>query len=103
MQPATFADAVSEAESLFESDFETAKRAAAPAAAGAPRAAQKLASQPRPVVEISADASELALSIEPAGPAQPAPDGLRIPLWVRDASGKRRKLVLSLRLEGEDS
>lgn len=101
--PAMFADPVSEAESLFESDFETAKRAAVPAAPAMPRAAQKLAPQPRPVVEISADDSELALTIEPAGPAQPAPDGLRIPLWIRDASGKRRKLVLSLRLEGEDS
>jgi hypothetical protein len=103
VQQATFADAVSEAEALFEGNFETAKRAAAPAAAGAPSAAQKLASQPRPVVEIRADTSELSLSIEPAGPAQPAPGGLRIPLWVRDASGKRRKLVLSLRLEGKDS
>ena len=103
VQPATFADPVSQAEGLFESDFETAARATAPAARLS--AAKKLAAATAPAasVEITADASGLALQLEPAGPAQPTPDGLRIPLWLRDASGKRRKLVLSLRLEGEDS
>jgi hypothetical protein len=51
-------------------------------------------------VELGGDAG---LAIEPAGPATATPDGLRVPLIVRDASGKRRKLTLSLRFESEDA
>jgi hypothetical protein len=87
--PATFADAAAQAESLFAAPFESAKRAAAPA--------------PRAAVSVSAEEGDLALAIEPAGPALPAPGGLRIPLFVRDANGKRRKLTLSLRFESEDA
>jgi hypothetical protein len=93
--PATYADPVAEAEALFDDEFETAKRAHAPAPPSARASAAALSLD-------DADGG-LALAIEPAGPAMPAPGGLRIPLWVRDASGKRRKLTLSLRLESEDA
>ncbi len=98
--PATFADTVSAAESLFEANFETAKRSVS----HAPNAAKKIAAGTRPMPAIELEGADAAggLTIEPAGPAQPAPDGLRIPLFVRDASGKRRKLTLSLRFESED-
>jgi signal recognition particle receptor subunit beta len=97
--PATFADAVTEAQSLFDAGFEAAKRAAAPnAEAGkSPRAPA------RPSVALELEEDGAGIAIEPAGPALPAPDGLRIPLIVRDASGKRRKLTLSLRFESEDA
>jgi hypothetical protein len=88
--PATFADTVAEAEALFEDEFETTKQVATPRAKA-------------PAVKLDAGEGDLALAIEPAGPAQPAPGGLRVPLWVRDSSGKRRKLTLSLRFESEDS
>jgi signal recognition particle receptor subunit beta len=95
--PATYADPVAEAEALFDDEFETTKRAHAPAP---PSAAKRAAA-----ASLSLDDGDggLALAIEPAGPAMPAPGGLRIPLWVCDASGKRRKLTLSLRLESEDA
>jgi signal recognition particle receptor subunit beta len=90
--PATFADTALEAEALFDAGFEVAKRASATPARPA-----------RAVVEQGAANADSGLAIEPAGPAQLAPDGLRIPLFVRDASGQRRKLTLSLRFESEDS
>ncbi len=99
--PATFADAVSEAESVFEADFETAKRSVMPAASEAKKSAARAA--PRATIQLGPDDGNNGLLIEPAGPAQPVPDGLRIPLFVRDASGKRRKLTLSLRFESEDN
>jgi hypothetical protein len=94
--PATFADTVAETESLFDAGFESAKRAAGqrPAAATA-RSGAALAIEPE-------GGPDGALTIEPAGPASPTPDGVRIPLLVRDASGKRRKLTLSLRFESAD-
>lgn len=94
--PATFADTVAETESLFDAGFEAAKRSVADAPAARPAAARP------PAIALEAGDGDVGLAIEPAGPALPAPDGLRIPLWVRDASGKRRKLTLSLRLESED-
>jgi hypothetical protein len=94
--PATFAETVAETESLFDAGFAAAKRAAsASPQPPASRAGVALASP-------AADSAGAALAIEPAGPALPAPDGLRIPLFVRDASGKRRKLTLSLRFESAD-
>jgi hypothetical protein len=95
--PATFADTVAEAESLFEGGFEAAKRA------GAPKSARPGAAKAPAAIAVEADDAEGALAVEPAGPAVPTPDGLRIPLRVRDASGRQRKLTLSLRFESEDS
>jgi hypothetical protein len=93
---ATFADTVSEAESLFEASFETAKRS--PAAAASARPA------PKPVARLEAVAEAgAAFTIEPGGPAQAAPGGVRIPLVVRDGSGRRTALTLTLRLESEDA
>jgi signal recognition particle receptor subunit beta len=97
--PATFADTVAETQSLFDAGFEAARRAAS-AGPAAPQSARPSA-RPAVALELEDDASGIA--IEPAGPALPAPDGLRIPLVVRDASGKRRKLTLSLRFESEDA
>jgi hypothetical protein len=57
----------------------------------------------KPIALLDAADADSGLAIEPAGPAQPTPDGLRIPLFVRDASGQRRKLTLSLRFESEDA
>jgi signal recognition particle receptor subunit beta len=100
--PATFAETVSNTESLFEADFETAKRSVVPS----PSAAKKIAAATTPIalpaVDVESSDPDTTLAIEPAGPAQPAPGGLRIPLFVRDASGKRRKLTLALRFESED-
>ncbi len=96
--PATFADTVAETESLFDAGFQAAKRGVAEA----PPASKPVAAR-KPTISLDAGAGDVGLTLEPAGPALPAPDGLRIPLWVRDASGKRRKLTLSLRLESEDS
>jgi len=98
--PATFADTVSAAESLFGASFEAAKRASAGPEASPQTARTAPARSAHPIVEI--EDADSGLAIEPAGPAQPTPDGLRIPLFVRDASGRRRKLTLSLRLESED-
>jgi hypothetical protein len=88
--PATYADPTAEAASLFDDAFEAAKRSAAAPA------------RKHPAATLAAAGGDPDLAIEPAGPAQPAPDGLRIPLIVRDAGGQRRKLVLSLRFESED-
>jgi signal recognition particle receptor subunit beta len=96
--PATFADTVAETESLFDAGFEAAKRRVAES-----HAATKAATGATPAISLDAGDGDVGLTIEPAGPALPAPNGLRIPLWVRDGSGKRRKLTLSLRLESEDS
>ncbi|MBM4384060.1 MAG: hypothetical protein FJ091_11900 [Deltaproteobacteria bacterium] len=95
--PANYEDPVAEAEALFDDEFEATKRAAAPISAPSAKRA------PMPAVSLDAGEGDLALAIEPAGPALPAPGGLRIPLWLRDASGKRRKLTLSLRFESEDA
>jgi hypothetical protein len=101
--PATFVDTVLETESLFDASFEAAKRAstARPDAANSARPA--LLKPAKPSVELDAADADSGLAIEPAGPAQPTPDGLRIPLFVRDSSGQRRKLTLSLRFESEDA
>jgi hypothetical protein len=88
---------VAEAESLFEGGFEAAKRA------GAPKSARPGAAKAPAAIAVEADDAEAALAVEPAGPAVPTPDGLRIPLRVRDASGRQRKLTLSIRFESEDS
>jgi signal recognition particle receptor subunit beta len=101
--PATFAETVSATESLFDAGFEAAKRAAAGAATGKPGARSVAAQAPRTAVRVSAEEGDAGLAIEPAGPVQPAPDGLRIPLLVRDGSGKQRRLTLSLRFESEDA
>ncbi|HEU4427553.1 MAG TPA: GTPase domain-containing protein [Myxococcota bacterium] len=96
--PATFEETVSEAESVFEASFETAKRSPATAAAAkpAPRA-------PTAKLEVAAEPGASGFAIEPAGPAQVAPGGLRIPFAVRDASGRRTQLTLTLRFESEDA
>ena len=91
--PATFADTAAATASLFDADFETAKSATVSAKSVSAQRARRVP------LEGSDDSG---LAIEPAGPAQPAPDGLRIPLFVRDSRGKRRKLTLSLRFESED-
>jgi hypothetical protein len=96
--PATFAETAADAEALFEESFETAKRAAPPAASARP--APKI---PAAKLEVGGDTGASGLSLEPAGPAQVAPGGLRIPLSVRDASGRRTKLTLTLRFESEDA
>ncbi len=88
-----------EAQSLFDAGFEAAKRAAAPKA----EAGKSPRAPARPSVALELEEDGAGIAIEPAGPALPAPDGLRIPLIVRDASGKRRKLTLSLRFESEDA
>jgi signal recognition particle receptor subunit beta len=98
--PATFAETVSEAESFFGASFEAAKRASTAPGESQKTARTAPARSTQPIVEI--DDGDGGLAIEPAGPAQPTPDGLRIPLLVRDANGRRRKLTLSLRLESED-
>jgi signal recognition particle receptor subunit beta len=97
--PATFAEAVSETESLFDAGFEAVRRAVA----ATPDAVKSAPHGAVTAVALDPCDDDDALAIEPAGPAQPAPDGLRIPLFVRDASGRRRKLTLSLRLESEDA
>jgi len=97
-RPATFAETVSEAESVFEASFETAKRSPAPATSGRPAPKAPVAK-----LEVAAEAGAAGFAIEPAGPPQVAPGGLRIPLAVRDASGRRTQLVLMLRFESEDA
>jgi hypothetical protein len=99
-----FAETAAAASSLFEVSFESAKRTVGvpttPAKAESPAPTAKA---PRPIVEVEPEADSLALAVELAGAPEPTPDGLRIPLWLRDASGKRRRLTLSLRLEDEDT
>jgi hypothetical protein len=98
------ADTAAAASSLFDVSFESAKRTV-----GVPSAPVKTetpapsAKAPRAAVEVAPEADSLALAVELAGAPEPTPDGLRIPLWLRDASGKRRRLTLSLRLEDEDT
>jgi hypothetical protein len=95
LAPATFADTVAETESLFDAGFEGAKRAAA-AKSDAATSARPAAARPAvPTVELEADDADSGLTIEPAGPAQPAPGGLRIPLFVRDARGIGKTSALS--------
>ena len=96
--PATFAETVSETESVFEASFESVKRTAA-----APAAAKPAAKTPAAKIELAAEPEASGFAIEPAGPVQVAPGGLRIPLAVRDPSGRRTKLTLTLRFESEDA
>jgi len=100
--PATFAETAAEAESLFEQSFESAKRATGAPAPARP-ATLRAAAAPAVALEVDAEPDGAGFSIEPAGAPQVAPGGLRIPLAVRDASGKRHKLTLTLRFENEDA
>jgi hypothetical protein len=95
-----FGETVDSAASLFESSFEAAKRSPAGAQSATKR---PLATAARAMVDVEPQADADGLAIELAGPPQAAPGGLRIALFVRGANGRRQRLVLTLRLEGEDA
>jgi signal recognition particle receptor subunit beta len=81
---------VAAADALFEPGFEAVT-------------AVRAKSQPELGIEVDATSSDAGLVVEPAGPPLPAPDGLRIPLILRDPSGRRVKLTLSVKLESEEA
>ncbi len=117
---ASVAETVAAADALFEPSFEAATTSRVEAATTSRveaattsrveaattsrvEAATTSRAKPRLGIEVDAGASDVGLVVEPAGPPRPSPDGLRIPLVVRDASGRRVKLTLSLKLEPEDA
>ena len=83
------AHAAAEAQSIFEPSFEAAQ------------AELELEPEPEePEALVAPELPDEAFRVESAGPAAVAGEGtLRVPLVVRDESGRRRRLTLSLRLD----
>ena len=82
--------------------FETAKRSAAPAAMAKP-AAKALPVPAGIKLELGSEPEDAGFTIEAGGPVQTGAGGLRIPLIVRAASGRRQRLTLALCFESEDA